>query len=351
MFRWCKKMFIKRYVVIFLMCLPICSGCTGKRTLQICDVLESRLQSSGIKNSKILSLGDFSVLSYEVEDVQLSETELQQAVSDIMETYSRLLDDTQKVIVEKGDFVTIRYESICEGKVIDSNREKVLKVGAGFFDKSIEESLIGALKGETYSIKIVIPEGEGILSGKEETTTITVEKIQYIEEEKLTDEFVKENYDLDNVEEFYKYVKNQKEFQMRQKNEIEASNRLMEQAIQLCDFALDEDEVLKVALDIYEEYEYAAHTYGISAEEYINTFMDVSGDVYEECFSEAEEKIKYELMIGAIAYNKNITGGGDDFNIWLEKKNIVSDGVSEEDLQYYKKEYLETVVKEHLIKE
>ena len=99
MFRWCKKMFIKRYVVIFLMCLPICSGCTGKRTLQICDVLESRLQSSGIKNSKILSLGDFSVLSYEVEDVQLSETELQQAVSDIMETYSRLLDDTQKVIV------------------------------------------------------------------------------------------------------------------------------------------------------------------------------------------------------------------------------------------------------------
>lgn len=150
------------------------AGCTGKHTLQICDVLESRLQSSGIKNSKILSLGDFSVLSYEVEDVQLSETELQQAVSDIMETYNRLLDDTQKVIVEKGDFVTIRYESICEGKVIDSNREKVLKVGAGFFDKAIEESLIGALKGETYSIKIVIPEGEGILSGKEETTTITV---------------------------------------------------------------------------------------------------------------------------------------------------------------------------------
>lgn len=342
-------MIIKKYCTIFLIYLVVCTGCTSKQELQICDVFKEELESNGVEDSKILSLGDFSVLSYEIEDIELSEDELQQVVDEVMESYNRLLEDTKKTIVEEGDFVTIEYESICEGKIIDSNKEEVLKVGAGFFDPNIESSLIGAKKGKTYSVQITIPEGEGNLSGKEETTTITVKKIQYMEREELTETFVKENYDLDSVEEFYDFLKEQKESQMRQKSEIEANNKLMEQAIRLCEYTLDEDEILKVALNIYEEYEYAAKTYGISVEEYMNSFMGVTENIYEECFREAKEQVQRELMTGAIAFEKNITGEGEEFDVWMKEKGIAVDGISGEDLQSYKKSYLEMAVEKHFI--
>ena len=341
---------MRKYYIIILVCIVTVTGCTNEKALQICSVLEQELLKSGVENSKILKLGEFSDLSYEINEIKLSETEVQQLVNEAMQMYDKLKEDKKKEIVEKGDFVTIEYESVCEGKVIDANNEKTLKVGGGDFDTDIENSLVGAVKGETYCIQIVIPEGEGELAGKEETTTITVKKIQHIEHEELTDAFVKENFELESVEEFYQFLKSNEESQRQRALEIEAQNQLMNQAVQSCKYSLDENEVLQVALEIYLGYEEGAQTYGASMEEYMSTFMGVTEVIYDACYSEAEEKIKRELMIGAIAFHRNIEGEGNGFNAWLEKKGInLGRDILENTLQEYKKTYIETSVKEYLI--
>ncbi len=338
----------KTIILIILTVMLFLVGCRYERSLQICAVFEQELLDEGVVNSKILKLANFSKLKFEISEVRLSKEELQSYVNEVVESYDELLENKKKMVVEKGDFVTIAYESVCEGKVVDENSQKVLKVGAGFFDEEIEESLIGAKKGETYSIQIRIPIEVEKIGVNIETTTITVKKIQYIKKAKLTDAFVKEHYGLENVEEFYCFLKEKREEQIRQAEEINARNAFIKKAMEGCQYVLDEKEILKIGADIFREYEYAAKSYGISVEEYMSNFIDVSGDIYEECYREAEGRVKRRLMLGAIAYAYNIKEEGEEFDIWAREHNLNLSGISEKELREIKKSYVEATVEKWL---
>jgi trigger factor len=335
----------RRHIVGIILGMLVCTGCSDKRGLQLCEVIEKDLSTNGICKSKILELGDFSKLSFETAYVEVSDEEVQQVVDDIMESYDRLTEYEDKSTVDEGDFVTIEYISRCDGKIVDENSEKTLKVGAGYFDENIEKSLIGAEKGITYSVSGIIPEGEGDLSGKHETTTITVQKICYVESEQLTDEFTKEKFQCDSVEEFYESIKKNRENQKIEAAEHNASISLMNQAIQLCKFDLNEDEVLNKALDIYKDYQSAATTYGADIEEYMALLgYDSSENIYDICYLEADEIIKRELLTGAVAFQENFTADGGEFIKWAENADVSINQVSEEILALEKKEYLENKV-------
>ena len=166
--------------------------------------------------------------------------------------------------------------------------------------------------------------------------------------EELTDEFVKTNYDLSSVDEFYRYLKETKELQLNQDAKMEAENQLFERAVQLCNYDLNEEEVLAVAIEIYDDYSNIAVASGVSVESYMQELLLISNldDVYEECYNEAEEKIKYELLIGAIAYRENI-------NVEEDKCFFETEDINSESMEVMKSKinYLGMKVKEYLLNE
>lgn len=288
------------------------------------------------------------MLTYDVRNIEVTDEEIQQLFDDIIEFHNTLQEDKEKTTVEEGDFVTISYEVRCGGKLLESVENKVLQVGAGNFDKNIESKLIGAQKGTPYSIDIPKSSEEEKLEEEKKIIIFTVEKIQYMESVEITDDFIKEKFGANSVNEFYEQLKETRKKNKKKAAEMEGVNQLLIQAIEKCDYSLDENEILDLSLDIYNSYSDAAKFYGISLEEYTQTFMDVSGSIYEECYSEAEEKIKKGLLIGAIAFEENISEKGGDFEKWAEEKEIKLDILSEEVIQDYQIEYVKTKVEEYL---
>jgi len=187
------KILMKYRFLIYIIIIFFLTGCRVQNDLVISNLFQNKLEEDGVKKSKILKMGDFSMLTYDVRDIEVTDEEIQQLFDDIIEFHNTLQEDKEKTTVEEGDFVTISYEVRCGEKLLESVESKVLQVGAGNFDKNIESKLIGAQKGTPYSIDIPKSSEEEKLKEEKKIIIVTVEKIQYMESVELTDDFIKKN--------------------------------------------------------------------------------------------------------------------------------------------------------------
>ncbi len=335
---------------LFVICL-LSGGCSAYK-LPLHDIARHQLQVWGVEDCSITKLGDFSGVGYSAEDVIVGREEVEEAVQAELESYEKLIAVTDRNIVEKGDFVTISYKVFCAGKLVNTVNSETLKVGAGKFDGKLEEALAGAKKGKTFTVEITVPRDSENkeYAGKKEIFKITVNEIQFMHTEKLTDSFVKENYNLDTVEAFYGYEENLIRKEKESETLLNVQNLISEKARGCCSFQLDEDEVLNHALKVYQEYMAMASGYGGSMEEFLADFTgETPEDFYEGCYKEAESDIKWALVVGAVAEKNGIQVTNKELMENAKDSAIDIASLSEEALAAYKYQILEQKVLSYMM--
>ena len=118
---------------------------------------------------------------------------MQSQIDSILSNYKKQVTDRK---VKKGDVVNIDYTGTIDGKEFDGGSASGadLTIGSGTFIDGFEDQLIGKKPGETIQVKVTFPKDytNADVAGKD---AVFETKINYIEEDqKLTDQFVKENY-------------------------------------------------------------------------------------------------------------------------------------------------------------
>lgn len=301
---------LKRKIVsVVIIAILICVNGCDRGSLSIQEDVLKCMTMNGIEKCYITKANRYENINYIVENVDVSQVEVDEYISDELESYEKLIDVKGRTIVEDGDFVGVSYVVYYKGKEVNNVENENLKVGAGYFNKEIESALIGAKIGKTIKTTISVPENDENrqLAGKTEIVEITVRNIWCMETEKLTDKFVKEYYGLRDVDAFYKFVKRKILEQKKAEAETIAKETLMNQVIQCYKYDLDEDVVLNYALSKYNDYEAMAKGYGTTMEEFVLDFFGESlEDFYESCYEDAENEIKGMLVIGAIAFEHNL---------------------------------------------
>jgi trigger factor len=168
----------------------------------------------GLNVSDYITLVDYKNISIPEDEVAATDEEVDEDINSTLEQYEYVSDDTSLTIADE-DKVNIDYVGTIDGEEFDggnSNGEGVeLTIGSGTMVDDFEEQLIGAHPGDVLTVEVTFPEdySDADVAGLDAEFEVTINGIVLVPE--LTDEFVTENIELEDVttaDEYRAYVEN-----------------------------------------------------------------------------------------------------------------------------------------------
>lgn len=117
----------------------------------------------------------------------------------------------------------------------------------------------------------------------------------------LSNELIMNEYNCDSIEEVYKKVESRLLERKKVQLIVGARETVLNELISNSKFELDEDEIIKLALENVKAYEVDATLYDMELRVYCEKVLNITyGELFNTCYYESEKLIKTYLIIGAI---------------------------------------------------
>lgn len=279
--------------------------------LSACGSNEKYTTIDASLESKVTELAQYKGLSYELEEVTITDEEVEEEMDMEISWYGTYRALADKTTAEDGDTVNIAFKGTIDGEEFEDGTSESydLTLGEGEMIEGFEEAIIGKNVGDTVTVDLVFPEDyfDEEVAGKNVTFEITLNQIEEYVEPELTDEFVKENLDYDNVEAFREATKNSLVESNTEAANEEAQAALIEEIIENSKFEMVETEVSEYREALVEEYKSYAEMYGMTYGDFLEMFVGTTEEAFEEdSKSLAEESIKTTLIYQAIIEKENL---------------------------------------------
>lgn len=270
-----------------------------------------------------VQLGDYKGLEIEKQDSELTDEDLQEAID---HSLGHLADMVVKEdgAVENGDTVNIDFDGYVDGEQFEGGQADGydLEIGSGSFIPGFEDQLVGVKTGEEKDVVVTFPEEYHAeeLAGKEATFKTKVNEIKYKEVPELDDEIANElDSDANSVDE---YKENLRKRLSEQKAE-EAENVEKEEAINKAtdNATIDIPQaMIDTELDrMVQEFGQRIQQQGLDLQTYFQISGQDGSQLREQMKDDAEQRIKTNLTLSAIADKENIEANDEDIDKELEK--------------------------------
>lgn len=279
-----------------------------------------------------VKLGDYKGLEVELTGDYSTDDKAVDAYIDSKITASYEKDDTQDT-VKKDSIVNVDYQGKKDGVAFEGGTAEDVMIdvagnsdaesGGGYID-GFTSGLVGAKVGTSIDCPCKFPDnyGSSELAGKEVVFTF---KINYIakstsmDHSTLTDEYVKENYGVDTVEDYRKSAKAELEAQNDRDKDTEMRSAILSRVADNCKIEKLPDGLLD---DRFEDYKMQFTSMyvddGQSLEDYLKNTYDMTVEDFEEqSKSTLEQTLRREIIFLAIADAEGIEIDSDGFNEYL----------------------------------
>lgn len=212
--------------------------------------------------------------------------------------------------VENGDRVLLDYSGSVNGVKFDGGTAEgqTLEIGSHTFIPGFEEQLVGMQKDEEKDITVTFPEEYHAeeLKGKEAVFAVKIKGIQKKELPELDDEFAKDISEFDTLEEFRADKRKQLEERNAQRAKSEMEDEAIKVAAENATFdvptAMTERQMDYMLQDIA----YRLSMSGLKLEQYCQ-YMGTDPRTLRETYrAEAEQRVRAQLVLEAIAKAENI---------------------------------------------
>ena len=294
-----------------------------------------------------VELGQYKELEIEQEKVEVSEKDVEEYVARILKQHAEL-EVVENVSLEKGHTAVFDFEGSVNGVPFEGGKAEnySLEIGSGQFIPGFEDQMVGMNVGEEKVISVKFPEeyGASELAGKDADFKINLHEIKNRVVPTLSDEFVKEELEIEGVktvEEYNAFVKD-----LIEKEKTEASNNkltddLVTLAINNATFKLPEGLVNEEVERQVRQVEAQAKMYGLPIEVMLQYMGVDSVDAYKAAVKpSAEMAVKHRVVFLEIAKAEKVKISAKEFND--EYKQIAKEikGTVEEAKAKYSKEAL-----------
>ena len=270
-----------------------------------------------------VELGDYKGLEIEKQETELTDEELQESID---HSLSHLADMVVKEdgVVENGDTVNIDFSGSVDGEAFEGGQaEKYdLEIGSGSFIPGFEEQLEGLKTGEEKDVVVTFPEEYHAeeLAGKEATFKTKINEIKFKEVPELDDEIANElDSEANSVDEYKenlrKRLAEQKETNAENVEKEEAINKATENA------KIDIPQaMINTELDrMVQEFAQRIQQQGLDLQTYFQISGQDESQMREQMKGDAEQRVKTNLTLIAIADAENIEVSEEDIDKELEK--------------------------------
>ncbi|WP_436951963.1 trigger factor [Staphylococcus shinii] len=270
-----------------------------------------------------VQLGDYKGLEIEKQNVELTEEELQESIDHQLGHLAEMVVKEDGAI-ENGDTVNIDFDGYVDGEQFEGGQAEGydLEIGSGSFIPGFEEQLVGVKTGEEKDVNVTFPEEYHAeeLAGKEATFKTKVNEIKFKDVPELTDEIANElDEEANTVDEFKENLRKR----LTEQKETDAENNQKEEAINKAanNATIDVPEaMINTELDrMVQEFGQRMQQQGLNLETYFQISGQDESQLREQMKDDAEERVKTNLTLTAIADAEEVEVSDDDIDKELEK--------------------------------
>ena len=270
-----------------------------------------------------VKLGDYKGLEIEKQETDLSDEELQESIDHSLSHLAEMVVKEDGA-VENGDTVNIDFSGSVDGEEFDGGQAEGydLEIGSGSFIPGFEEQIEGMKTGDEKDVVVTFPEEYHAeeLAGKEATFKTKVNEIKFKDVPELNDEIANElDSEAENVDEYKENLRKR----LSEQKATEAENTEKEEAINKAteNASIDIPEaMINTELDrMIQEFGQRIQQQGLD----LQTYYQISGQneeqLRDQMKDDAEQRVKTNLTLTAIADEENIEVSDEDIDKELEK--------------------------------
>ena len=275
--------------------------------------------------SEYVKVGDYKGLDYSIAEVSVTDDEVDTEIDSRLQSAATTETVTEGK-VEDGDSINIAFAGTIDGEEFEggSSESYDITVGTTQMIDGFVEGLIGHEIGDNVILNLKFPDdySNEDVAGKDVVFDVTInyKSVKVVPE--LDDDFVKENSDVDTVDEYKEAVKEELLAQKESQADLDAKEALWNEIVassEVISYPEEELEAANAAADeIEKQYKSQAESYGMEWEDFLESYMGSSQEDFEESKKQyAEETVLQEMVMYYIAREEGIEVTDKEYKEYL----------------------------------
>lgn len=276
-----------------------------------------------VETQPVPELVDYSVIEVEKLQEKVSEADVDSFIKREIEK-NKVVKEVEDRPVKEGDIVTIDFEGFKEGVAFEGGKAENydLKIGSKTFIPGFEEKLIGANKADKLDLELTFPEDYQAedLKGKDVVFKVEVKAVKEEILPELDNDFVMDVSEFDTVEDYKLDVEKKLQEQLETSNKARLNDLVMAKVIEMTPVSVPEVMLESQLEREFSEYEHNLTHMGLTMDMFYSATQSTKEDVLAQLRPRAEEKVKAELILNALAEKNEVEASEEE--IEAEYKEI-----------------------------
>ena len=276
----------------------------------------------------VVELGDYRAMRMEVEPVEVSDAELNEALEGLQDEYATW--NPVERPAQLGDLMTMAVKEQVGDETLAENENvefELTEVDEDSERPDLTTPLIGLSAGEAKEFTVTYPESvqDPRYAGKEVTVSVDVHSVKEKEVYPLDDDFAQTVGDFDTLEELAKKLTED----IRRRKQREADRELGEEALQQLienaeriewPKALEEDEIDQAL----EEQDRRLQGSGLSLDTYLSMQKQTREEFREDLREAIEERLQRSLVIGKLVELEDLSVEGHELTDQIDRMSMLA---------------------------
>ncbi|OXM66170.1 MULTISPECIES: trigger factor [Amycolatopsis] len=254
-----------------------------------------------------ITLPDFSGLSVSVDDVEVTDEEVEAELDNLRARFGTLKGAERPA--QDGDFVSIDLSATVDGQEVEEAATTGLsyEIGSGQLVEGIDEAIIGANEGETKTFTTKLVAGE--YAGRDAEVSVTVQSVKERELPEADDEFAQLASEFDTIDELKSDLRERLGKMKKVQQGVQARDKILDELLETVDVPLPEK---VVEAEVENRKHDAIHDLDHS-EENLAKVLETQGKTLEEFHAElqteAEKAVRTQLLLDTVADAEQVQVG------------------------------------------
>ena len=268
-----------------------------------------------------IKLGKYKGVEIDKIDVEVSEDEVNEAIEKERQNAARIVSVEREV--KSGDTVTIDFEGFVDGVAFEGGKGENynLEIGSHSFIDTFEDQIIGKNIDDEFDVNVTFPENyqAANLAGKPAVFKVKIHEIKEKQLADLDDDFASDVSSYDTFAEYKESVKknlsDKKADDAKKAKEDAAVNAIIEDS----EIEIPEMMLATQQREMLDEFAQRLRYQGMSIDQYFK-YTGMNAEIMmEQIKPQAEQKIKTQLVLEAVAKAENIEVTDDDVEAEIKK--------------------------------
>ncbi|WNS74494.1 trigger factor [Bacillus sp. DTU_2020_1000418_1_SI_GHA_SEK_038] len=270
-----------------------------------------------------VKLGEYKGLEVEKFDTEVTEEDVNNELKSMQEKQAELVV-REEGKAENGDTVVMDFEGFVDGEAFEGGKAEnySLELGSGQFIPGFEDQLVGTAAGESKDVEVSFPEEyhAAELAGKPAVFKVTVHEIKTKELPALDDEFAKDaDEEVESLDALKEKIKARLVDSKKHEAEHFVQDTVVEKATKNAEIELPSVMVDTEIDRMMNEFEQRLQMQGMNLELYFQFSGQDKAALSEQMKEEAENRVRVNLTLEAIAKAENIEVTDEEVTAELNK--------------------------------